>query len=103
MKTGPYFNLKSKPSTALKSNVVYKFFHMMLTANATYIDMPTRYLVTRTKKHLHYYFNSAKNAISQHIFSCQNRQNCNLDDNLLKVSVLETITMKMKPNYRRRY
>ena len=78
LKTGSYFNLKSKTSAALKSYVVYNFTYSR-DVNTTYISMTTRHLVTRTREYLQLDYNSAKSAISQHISSCQTCQNSNLD------------------------
>ena len=84
LKTGSYFNLKSKTPAALKSNVVYKFT-CSRDVNTTYIGMSTRHLVTRAREHLQLNSNSAKSAISQHISSCQTCQNSNLDVSSFKV------------------
>ena len=84
LKTGSYFNLKSKTPAALKSNVVYKFTSSR-DVNTTYIGMSTRLLVTRAREHLQLNSNSAKSAISQHISSCQTCQNSNLDVSSFKV------------------
>ena len=84
LKTGSYFNLKSKTPAALKSNVVYKFT-CSRDVNTTYIGMSTRHLVTRAREHLQLNSTSAKSAISQHISSCQTCQNSNLDVSSFKV------------------
>ena len=84
LKTGSYFNLKSKTPAALKSNVVHKFT-CSRDVNTTYIVMSTRHLMTRAREHLQLNSNSAKNAISQHISSCQTRQNFNLDVSSFKL------------------
>ena len=84
LKTGSYFNLKSKTPAALKSNVVYKFT-CSCDVNTTYVGMSTRHLVTRAREHLQLNFNHAKSAIIQHISSCQTCQNSNLDVSSFKV------------------
>ena len=63
LKTGSYFNLKSKTPAALKSNVVLKFT-CSRDVNTTYIGMSTRHLVTRAREHVQLNSNSTKNAIS---------------------------------------
>ena len=45
LKTGSFFNLKSKTPAALKSNVVHKFTCLRY-VNTTYIGMSTHHLVT---------------------------------------------------------
>ena len=84
LKTGSYFNLKSKTPAALKSNVVYKFTSSRH-VNTTSIDMSKHHLVTRARECLQLNSSSAKRAITQHISSCQSCQNRNLDVSSFKV------------------
>ena len=66
LNTGSYFDLTFITLAALKSNVVYKFT-CSRDVN-TYNGMPTRQSVTRAKEHLQLNSNSAKTAMSQHLF-----------------------------------
>ena len=100
IKTGSYINLKSKTLAALKFNVVYKFM-CLRDVNTTYIGMSTRHLVTGAREHLQLNSNFAKSAESHHISFCQSCQKGNLDVSLFKV--IETVTINIKPKYRRQY
>ena len=62
-----YFQLKSKTSAALGSNVVHKF-SCSCDTNKTYIGMSSRHLITKVGEHLN--FKSLQDsAIKHHILS----------------------------------
>ena len=84
IKTGSYFNLKSKTPDALMSNVVYKFA-CSRDVNLTYIGMSTRHLATRAREHLCCNSKKPKTAIQQHISSCKACENSNLNTNSFKI------------------
>ena len=69
LKTGSYFNLKSKTTAALKFNVVYRFA-CSRNVRTRYIGVSSHHLVTRAREHLQLHSNSAKCAINQDICSC---------------------------------
>ena len=63
-----YFQLKSKTSVDLCSNVVYKF-SCSCDTNKKYIGMSSRHLITRVREHLN--FKSLQDsAIKNHILLC---------------------------------
>ena len=68
-KTGTYFQLKSRSTLLLCSNVVYKF-SCSCDLNLTYIGKSTRQLSTREGEHLNVASQHENSAIKHNIFSC---------------------------------
>ena len=82
-KISNYFQLKSRVSFDLCSNVVYEY-SCSCDTNLTYIGMSTRHLSTRVKEHLN--FNTqTPSAVKNHLMSCTICANCNHRTSSFKV------------------
>ena len=84
-----YYLLKSRTPKALCSNVIYKFIGSC-DKNTTYIDMSSRHLITRVRKHLNFK-SIQESAIKNYILSCDSCSNVKFDLN--NFSILRRCTV----------
>ena len=88
-KIGNYFQLKSRTSLGLCSNVIYEFT-CSCDVNLTYIGMSSRHLSIRAREHLD--FNShVSSAIKDHIKCCNVYSPIKLNLNSFKMIVVVVV------------